>query len=118
MSEKDKLVEQYVEQYKDLCEALGIIKPIDRIKVCVALAKIAELAKAEATKWHYPSKGEFPEINEIVFLYLKGRVYKPGCFMCVSEKNYEWCIDCDRNKEVDRSEVLAWQYIVPPKEEA
>lgn len=68
--------------------------------------------------WHYPSKGEFPEINEIVFLYLKGSVYKPGCFMCVSEKNYEWCIDCDRNKEVDRSEVLAWQYIVPPKEEA
>ena len=67
--------------------------------------------------WHYPSKGEYPVINKIVFLRLKSSVYKLGCFMCVSEKNYEWCIDCDRNKEVDRSEVLAWQYIVPPKEE-
>jgi len=66
----------------------------------------------EATKWHYPSKGELPDDNEIVLLSIKGRVWKRMEF---GQWNGQFFVAND--SDYSTKEILAWQYIVPPKEE-
>lgn len=63
--------------------------------------------------WHYPSKGEYPDDNEIVLLSIKGRVWKKmefgqwnGMFFVANDSDYL------------TKEILAWMAIIPPKEEA
>lgn len=68
----------------------------------------------EATKWHYPSKGEYPQNNKWVFVYLNDETCTVGLYCSWSE--IKW-IDNYEN-EIYYRDVVAWQYIVPPKEEA
>lgn len=63
--------------------------------------------------WKYPSRGELPDDNEIVLLRIKGKVWKKmefgqwnGMFFVANDSDYS------------TKEILAWQYIEPPKEEA
>ena len=67
-----------------------------------------------ATKWHYPSKGEYPPNNKWVFVYLNDETCTVGLYCSWAElkwmDNYE--------NEIYYRDIVAWQYIVPPKEEA
>ena len=61
-------------------------------------------------QWHYPSKGEYPKEGETVlvafqedgFWYFANAEYHEGGWASV----------------VDLGNIVAWQYIIPPKEEA
>lgn len=79
----------------------------------------------EATNWHYPSRGEYPAEGEEVFCCLKrpdGFVknwYETGYY---NRQKWSCNVDEDFLSELLISgyklEVIAWQYIEPPKEEA
>ena len=63
--------------------------------------------RLEATRWHYPSKGEYPTEN--------------GKYLVDWRGEYGEHIDIDQwsnGRWLYIGEVVAWQYIVPPKEEA
>ena len=101
MTDKEKLAEQY----NAFCEAFGIVKPQAILEACVALDKIVELVKVEATKWHYPSKGEYPTDGEQVFVAWTSE----GSYDVVKFRHCLWGMKL--------SPPYAWQYIEPPKEE-
>ena len=64
--------------------------------------------------WHYPSKGEYPTDDRRVLCKLRGadNWYECGGYDKDDDTwGFEGFIACG-------SEVVAWQYILPPKEEA
>lgn len=72
--------------------------------------------------WHYPSKGELPPMDERVYLWMEGDVFpvvaKRHAF---KSHNEEWSWDCYWGSgfilKHNDERIVAWQYIVPPKEE-
>lgn len=64
----------------------------------------------EATNWHYPSKGEYPTEGETVLVAFK----EGGAWYFADAEYYGggWA------SAADLGNIIAWQYIVPPKEEA
>lgn len=62
--------------------------------------------------WHYPSKGEYPQNNKWVFVYLNDDTATVGLYCSYAE--LKW-IDNYENK-IYENEIIAWQYIIPPKE--
>ena len=66
----------------------------------------------ERIKWHYPSKGELPEISGEYLVKVNYHDGKTHAFMSICEFNTKyqsWCFCGNRD-------IVAWQYIVPPKE--
>lgn len=82
------------------------------------LATIAYMQGAEQykTKWHYPSKGEYPKEGEDVLCYCKCRTEIKFC--CVGhvvvggDNKIRWW-SSDRSEKLN---VIAWKEITPPKE--
>lgn len=67
----------------------------------------------EEDKWHYPSRGEFPEEVKLVLLKV------PGCYMLGWYRDKTWFFDknyFDDDENEMKCNVFAWQYIEPPKE--
>lgn len=72
--------------------------------------------------WHYPSKGEYPPMDERVYLWMEGDVFpvvaKRHAF---KSHNEEWSWYCYWGSgfilKHNDERIVAWQYIVPPKEE-
>lgn len=64
----------------------------------------------EATNWHYPSKGEYPTEGETVLVAFQ----EGGAWYFADAEYHEggWA------SAADLGNIIAWQYIVPPKEEA
>ena len=78
------------------------------------LKRAYEQGRADATEWHYPSKGELPDDNEIVLLSIKGRVWKRMEF---GQWNGQFFVANDSDYSV--SEIRAWMPLPePPQEEA
>ena len=79
------------------------------VEVCFEELK----CRLEATKWHYPSKGEFPPSGEEVLIR-------------IDKKNYLGTYDGEVMWDIPLAEITCsgdwvdmWQYIIlPPKEEA
>ena len=68
----------------------------------------------DAMAWHYPSKGEYPKIGEKVFCKDYIGEYNVAEYQGNSvDGEPPWLF----NDKID-DYVLAWQYIIPPKEEA
>ena len=63
--------------------------------------------------WHYPAKGEYPQNNKWVFVYLNDDTATVGLYC--SWAKLKW-IDNYENA-IYNEDIVAWQYIVPPKEE-
>lgn len=66
----------------------------------------------EATKWHYPSRGEYPKENELA-LCLQSDGTIPFIGIYSNNKWFNWY-----TKFTYEFEPKCWQYIIPPKEEA
>lgn len=74
-------------------------------------------------QWHYPSKGEYPPMDERVYLWMEGDVFpvvaKRHAF---KSHNEEWSWYCYWGSgfilKHNDERIVAWQYIVPPKEKA
>ena len=72
--------------------------------------------------WHYLSKGELPPMDTRVYLWMKGDVFpvvaKRHDFKRHDE---EWSWDCYWGSgfilKHNDERIVAWQYIVPPREE-
>jgi len=62
--------------------------------------------------WHYPSKGEYPDDNEIVLLSIKGRVWKRMEF---GQWNGQFFTANDSDYSV--SQIRAWMPLPPPPQE-
>lgn len=62
----------------------------------------------EATNWHYPSKGEYPTEGETVLVAFQ----EGGLWYFANAEYHEegWA------SVVDLGDIVAWQYIIPPKE--
>ncbi len=74
--------------------------------------------------WHYPSKGEYPprnnKYNDLnysvnVLAFTDEDVFEPSVVAYYIPEKGLW-IDCVHEEPLE-AKVLAWQYIVPPKEE-
>jgi len=63
-------------------------------------------------QWHYPSKGEYPDDNEIVLLSIKGTVWKRMEF---GQWNGQFFTANDSDYLV--SEIRAWMPLPPPPQE-
>ena len=82
------------------------------------LATVAYMQGAERfkSKWHYPSKGEYPKECEDVLCYCKCRTEIKFC--CVGhtiiggDNKVRWWAS-DRSEKLN---VYAWKEITPPKE--
>lgn len=111
----DKLTDD-VETYKDeMCDEPQVARHILNL-ICNA---------PTVDQWHYPSRGEYPTEGEEVLCCLKrpdGFVknwYETGYY-----NGQEWACNVDEDFLSDlvmsgyKLEVIAWQYIIPPKEEA
>lgn len=75
--------------------------------------------------WHYPAKGEYPpkedkfddlncSINVLAFT--DEDVFEPSVVAYYIPETNVW-VDCVREEPIE-AKVIAWQYIVPPKEDA
>lgn len=64
----------------------------------------------DATKWHYPSKGEYPIEDDLV-LCLQSDGTIPFIGVYSNNKWFNWY-----TKFIYEFEPKCWQYIVPPKE--
>lgn len=64
----------------------------------------------EATNWRYLSKGEYPTDGETVLVAFQ----EGGAWYFADAEYHEggWA------SATDLGNIIAWQYIVPPKEEA
>lgn len=61
-------------------------------------------------QWHYPSKGEYPTEGETVLV-----AFQEGGPWYFTDAEYHeggWA------SAVDLGHIIAWRYIIPPKEEA
>ena len=61
-------------------------------------------------QWHYPSKGEYPTEKDRQY-FCKVKKCKKDWYEVVGWTGKYWILN-------DDEEVVAWQYFVPPKEEA
>ena len=64
----------------------------------------------EADRWHYPSRGEYPKEGETVLV-----AFQEGGSWYFADAEYHeggWA------SAADLGHIIAWQYIIPPKEEA
>lgn len=112
--------EEAVARIKDHIE-VHHIKEDRAIKIVQALNMAIEAL--EATKWHYPSRGDYPPMDKKVYLWTKGDdfpvVAKRHDFKRHDE---EWSWDCYWGSgfilKHNDERIIAWQYIIPPKEEA
>ena len=105
--DKDRLLKA-IDKYDKECEDI-LIEP--------SAFSIYSIIKDCPTidQWHYPAMGELPTENERVLVYIKehgktptpqiGKLKWNGEFFELSHSDYF------------KDEVLAWQYIIPPKEE-
>ena len=70
----------------------------------------------EATKWHYPSKGEYPDTDVKV---LVKTVATNGYYVALIDSSDKcWCTGSFFSEILRPGDVACWQYIIPPKEEA
>lgn len=81
--------------------------------------------RLEASRWHYPSKGEYPPRNSKyddlnysvnVLTFTDESVFEPSVVAYYIPEADLWR-DCVHEEPLE-AKVLAWQYIIPPKEEA
>ena len=77
-------------------------------------------AKDNVPQWHYPSKGELPELSKRVLVKAKyqedvyvGEVFSPDAFT-VALKRWVLYTD-DGDYYYSDKEIIAWQYIEPPE---
>lgn len=71
----------------------------------------------EATKWHYPSKGEYPPEELYVLCELLDGTHEVGKYCPSKYKEYqEYEPPWDFGDYLE-DYIKCWQYIVPPKEE-
>lgn len=76
----------------------------DLIEICLEELR----CRLEATEWHYPSKGEYPTEGKTVFA-----TFQEGGLWYFAEAEYHeggWA-----SSIVDLGNIVAWQYIIPPK---
>jgi len=109
MTDKEKLAEQY----NAFCEELGLIKPIEILNACEVLDKVYKQGKHDATRWHYPSKGELPKEDANYFVTLE-RFSNKERIITTTWYSQE---DGWGGFEALFYRVIAWQYIEPPQEE-
>lgn len=79
-------------------------------------------AQPTIDQWHYPSNGEYPPMDERVYLWMKGDVFPVVAKRHAFKKhNEEWSWYCYWGSgfilKHNDERIVAWQYIVPPKEE-
>lgn len=74
-------------------------------------------AGLHADRWHYPSKGEYPKDDEEVLCCFYGLTsFKVGWYDITDQS---WCFHSSIiYPKGGADNIIAWQYIVPPKEEA
>ena len=104
----DKEILQGIDKLED-----GI--PFDEIRNGDKWLDIHELfseIKERIRIWHYPSKGEYPPLLEYVLCKLTDDTYEVGYYQGQIDGEPEWAFTCFLG------DVVAWQYIEPPKEEA
>lgn len=84
-------------------------------------AGYSQAEKDNAPQWHYPSKGELPEMSKRVLVKAKyqedvyvGEVFSPDAFT-VAHKRWVLYTD-DGDYYYSDKEIIAWQYIELPKE--
>ena len=67
----------------------------------------------DAMAWHYPSKGELPTEVGMYFCKIKSEYagWNNDWYEAVGWTGKYWILN-------DDEQVIAWQYITPPKEEA
>jgi hypothetical protein len=71
----------------------------------------------EATKWHYPSKGEYPPKGKQILAYAWNVHNVLAKYDTFDGKDVFVTFDA-YNGFIEIKKVIRWQYIVPPKEEA
>ena len=91
------------------------------------LKKAFNAGKKNAPKWHYPSKGEFPEEFKLVAVSIKGFDYtttglyipeKDGGIVIRTVDKWRCQIPYHADEYKDNEDIVAWQYLPePPKEE-
>lgn len=66
--------------------------------------------------WHYPSKGEYPtESGDFLCCFYGLTSFKVGWY---DKKDQSWCFDSRIIYPKNGADnIIAWQYIIPPKEE-
>ena len=99
--------EEAVARIKDHIE-VHHIKEDRAVKIVQALNMAIEAL--ERTEWHYPSRGEYPTDGETVLVAFQ----EGGLWYFANAEYHEggWA------SVVDLGNIVAWQYFVPPKEEA
>ena len=79
--------------------------PVDFAKLCY---KDGYQDGLNSNRWHYPSKGEYPTEGKTVFA-----TFQEGGLWYFAEAEYHeggWA-----SSIVDLGNIVAWQYIIPPK---
>ena len=71
----------------------------------------------EATKWHYPSKGEYPPKGRQILAYAWNVHNVLAKYDTFDGKNRFVTFDA-YNGFIEIKNVIRWQYIVSPKEES
>ena len=63
-------------------------------------------------QWHYPSKGEYPTENGKYFCNVKSECgdWNNEWYEVIEWTGTDWILN-------DLERIIAWQYIIPPKEE-
>ena len=110
MTDKDFKTKIKTFSNKELLEQMDFMTEgyySDLVEVCLEELR----CRLEATKWHYPSKGEYPKEKELVLMKI------PGCYALGWFRDNKWFFDM-KHDQFTKLDVLRWQYIIPPKEEA
>lgn len=68
----------------------------------------------ERIKWHYPSRGELPDKDVECLVHTKSG---NNFIAMIDSSDNCWCTGEFFSEYLRDNYVLAWQYIVPPKEE-
>ena len=96
-----------INDYFDKCEKRGITPTTFGVNRQIKAMPTIDL-------WKYPSKGEYPPNSKWVFVYLNDNTATVGLYCSWAE--LKW-IDTYEN-EIYNEDIVAWQYIIPPKERA
>ena len=120
MTDKDFKTKIKTFSNKELLEQMDFMADgyySDLVEVCLEELR----CRLEATKWHYPSKGELPDkdwtkhplnISEECFVLTKRGI---GTIARWDNDYKTWF---ENQPHLSVPDVIAWQYFVPPKEEA
>lgn len=92
-----------------LTEAMSVLK---RYHFDWRCSQALDIVLESVNSWHYPSKGEYPPNNKWVLVYLNDETCTVGLYCSWAE--FKW-IDTYEN-DIYYRDIVAWQYIVPPKE--